>query len=201
VAFWVVRWGDSARHHFQSTIPVALGIGMVLAGLRVPWGYVALALVAGVNYWAFAPSPSTLVTSGNLIRSGQLTARRLAVYHRLARSFADRDEPRTAFIGTFTNPFPENQVLSLADSVTSVRPVVRFGMGAEEIEYLRNGRAHVAVIVELPRPAPSGRGRAALAAAYRDTGYAVYSMQFYGDMGRRHRSYRDLRLSELRLHR
>jgi hypothetical protein len=196
MAFWVVRWGDNARHHFQSTIPVALGVGMLLARLRVPWGYVALALVAGVNYWAFAPSSSTLVTSGHLIRSGQLTARRVAAYHRLARSFANRDVARTAFIGTFTNPFAENQVLSLADSVTSVRPVVRFAMSAEEIEYLRNGRDHLAVILALP----PGREPAAVAAAYRDSGYAVYSIQFYGDMGRRDRSHRDLRLSELQLH-
>jgi hypothetical protein len=131
-----------------------------------------------------------------LIRSGQLTALRVAAYHRLARSFANRDAPHTAFIGTFTNPYAENQVLSLADSVTSVRPVVRFAMSAEEIEYLRNGREHLAVIVTLP----PGREPAVVAAAYRGSGYAVYSIQFSGDTGRRDSSHRDLRLSELHRH-
>ena len=201
VAFWIGRDGDSARHHFQSTIPIALGVGLVLTRLpiRNTWRYVALALLAAVNYSAFAPSSSTRVTSGNLIRSWHLTARRVAVYHRLARSYADQEVPSTAFLGTFTNPFAENQVLSLADSVTSVRLVVRFGMGAKEIEYLRNGRHRVSVIVALPDPLPPGRETAAVAAAYHEAGYAVYSMELFGDMGRRYRSPRDSRLSELRL--
>jgi 4-amino-4-deoxy-L-arabinose transferase-like glycosyltransferase len=201
VAFWIGRSGDSARHHLQSTIPVALGVGLVLTRLpiRSAWRYVALALLAAVNYSAFAPSSSTRVTSGNLIRSAQMTARRVAVYHRLARSYAGQDAPRTAFLGTFTDPFAENQVFSLADSVTGVRSVVRFGMSAEEIEYLRHGRHHVSVIVELPDPIPPGGEAAAVAAAYRETGYAVYSMEDLGDRGRRYPSRRDSPLSELQL--
>src|SRR5262249_45175565 len=39
VAFWFVRPGDSARHHFQSTVPVALGVGILLTRLRAPWRY------------------------------------------------------------------------------------------------------------------------------------------------------------------
>jgi hypothetical protein len=206
VAFWIGRYGDVARHYFQSAIPVALGIGMSFARVRIPntwryvtWRYVALALLATANYWAFAPSSSTAVTSGNLIRSGHLAARRVAVYHRLARAYADQDVPRTAFLGNFTTPFAANQVLSLADSVTKVRQVVRFATSAKEIEYLRNGGHHVSVIVELPSPLPPSRETAAVAAAYHHAGYVVYSMQLYGDMGRRHRSHRDMRLSQLQL--
>ena len=197
VAFWFVRPGDSARHHLQSTVPVALGVGIILARLRAPWRYVALALLAAVNYWAFPPNASTVRTSGNLIRSGRLTARTVAVDQRLARAFADRAEPRAAFLGSDTGPYAENQVLSLADSVTRVRPVVRFGVDAKEIAYLRHGRERVAVIVALPSPLPPGRETAAVAAAYRDAGYAVYSTELYGDMGLRGRSRRDFRLSEL----
>ena len=201
VAFWIGRYGDVARHYFQSAIPVALGIGLAFARLRIPetWRYVALAMLATANYWAFAPSASTAVTSGNLIRSGQLAARRVAVYHRLARAYAEQDVPRTAFLGSFTTPFAENQVLSLADSVTTVRRVMRFGMSAKEIGYFRNGRRFLSVIVELPSPLPPSRETAAVAAAYHDAGYAVYSMQLYGDMGRRHLSHRDVRLSQLQL--
>ena len=199
VAFWVVRPGDSARHHFQSTIPVALGVGILLARLRAPWRYVALALLAAVNYWAFAPSSSTRVTSGNLIQSGRLTAGRVAVYHRLARDFAERDASRTAFLGTFTSPFAENQVLSVADSVTSVRPLVRFGMDATEIDWFRHGRGHTSSIVELQDGLRPGRATTAVAAGYDDDGYAVSSMELYGDMGTRQRSDRAFRLSELQL--
>jgi hypothetical protein len=199
VAFWFVRPGDSARHHFPSTIPVALGVGIVLARLRTPWRYVALALLVAVNYWAFPPNPSTVTTSGNLIRSGRLTARAVALDQRLARAFAERAEPRAAFLGTYTDPYVEDQVLSLADSVTGVRPVVRFGVDAEEIDYLREGQARVAVIVALPDPLPPGRETAALAAAYRHAGYAVYSTDLYGDTGRARRSHWDLRLSKLML--
>jgi hypothetical protein len=197
VAFWFVRPGDSARHHFPSTIPVALGVGIVLARLRTPWRYAALALLAAVNYWAFPPSPSTVKTSGNLIGSGRLTARWVALDQRLARAFADRAEPRAAFLGTFTEPYVEDQVLSLADSVTRVQPIVRLPGAATEITYLRHGREWVAVIVELPSPLSPGPETAAVAAAYRNAGYAVYSTELYGDMGLRRRSHRDFRLSEL----
>jgi len=197
VAFWFVRPGDSARHHFQSTIPAALGVGILLARLRAPWRYAALVLLAIVNYWAFRPTGSTVTTSGNLIRSGHLTARAVAQDQRLARAFAERAGPRAAFIGSFTEPYAEAQVLSLADSVTRVRPVVWLSVAAEEISYLRHGRPCVAVLVELPHWLRDGRATAALAAAYRDAGYAVYSTELYGDMGLRRRSRRDFRLSEL----
>jgi hypothetical protein len=72
-------------------------------------------------------------------------------------------------------------------------------MDATEIDYLRDGQERVAVIVVLPDPPPPGRETAAVAAAYRDAGYAVYSTELYGDMGRRRRSHWDFRLSELTL--
>ncbi|HET7470412.1 MAG TPA: glycosyltransferase family 39 protein [Gemmatimonadales bacterium] len=197
VAFWFVRPGDSARHHFQSTVPVALGVGIVLARLRAPWRYAALLLLVVVNYWAFRPTGSTVTTSGNLLRSAALTARAVALDQRLAREFAERAEPRAAFIGSFTEPYAEDQVLSLADSVTGVKPVVRFAIDAEEISYVRHGQARVAVMIELPSWLSAGRGSAEIAEAYRNAGYAVYSTELYGDMGRRRLSRRDFRLSEL----
>lgn len=199
VAFWFVRPGDSARHHFQSTVPVALGVGILLARFRPPWRYAALVLLAAVNYWAFRPTGSTVTTSGNLLGSGRRTARAVAQDQRLARAFAEHAEPRAAFLGSFTEPYAEAQVLSLADSVTGVKPVVRFSVDAEEISYLRHGQRCVAVLVELPHWLPDGRGTAALAAAYRSAGYAVYSTELYGDMGLRRRSRHDFRLSELPL--
>jgi hypothetical protein len=199
LAFWALRPGDSARHHFQSTIPVALGIGILLARLRAPWRYVALALLVAANYWAFAPNGSTIRTSGNLFGSGRLTAREVAVDQRLARDFAERDDARAAFLGTYTDPYVENQVLALADSVISVRPVVRFGEEAKEIRYRRGGRDRLAVIVAFTHPLPAGSSTEAVAAALRDAGYAVYSTELYGDMGRRRRSHRDFRLSELQV--
>jgi hypothetical protein len=200
VAFWFFRPGDSARHHLQSTVPVALGIGILLARLRPPWRYVALAVLAAINYRAFSPSHSTVMTSGNLIESGRLTARWVAVDQRLARDFADHARPRAAFLGTFTNPYVEDQVLSLADSVTRVQPLVGLPGTAKEISYLRHGQERVALIVELPDALPQGPEMAAVAAAYRDAGYAVYSTELYGDdLGRRRRSHWDFRLSELTL--
>ena len=70
-------------------------------------------------------------------------------------------------MGSFTEQYAEAQVLSLADSVTEVKPVVRSGVDAEEISYLRHGQHRVALLVELPHWLPDGRGTAALAAAYR----------------------------------
>jgi hypothetical protein len=196
VGFWFFRPGDSARHHLQATVPVALGVGVLLARLRAPWRYVALAVLVAVNYWAFAPSPSTVRTSGNLIASGRLTARWVAQDQRLARVFADHAEPRAAFLGTFTNPYVEDQVLSLADSVIRVRPLMQLPGAAMEITYLRRGQERVAAVVELP----SHDSTASVAAAYRDAGYAVYSTELYGDdLGLRRRSHRDFRLSELTL--
>ena len=82
-------------------------------------------------------------------------------------------------------------------SVQRRSPVVRFRVAAEEITYLRHGRQCVAVMVELPHWLPDGQATAAVAAAYRNAGYAVYSTELYGDMGLRRRSRRDFRLSEL----
>jgi hypothetical protein len=200
VAFWFFRPGDSARHHLQSTVPVALGVGIVLARLRAPWRYVALALLVAINYRAFSPSPSTDRTSGDLIASGRLTARSVALDQRLARAYADDAAPRAAFLGTFTNAYAEEQVLSLADSVIRVRPIVGLPGDAKEIAYLRHGRERVAVIVQLPDALSPGPETAAVAAAYRDAGYAVYATELYGeDLGLRRRSHRDFRLSELQL--
>ena len=79
----------------------------------------------------------------------------------------------------------------------SVQPVAHIADDAAEIRYLRHGRERVSVIVEL---SPADRGEtAAIAAAWRNAGYTVYSTELYGDMGRRRRSHRDLRLSELTL--
>jgi hypothetical protein len=197
VAFWFVRPGDSARHHFQSTVPVALGVGILLARLRAPWRYAALAVLAAVNYWAFRPTGSTVTANGNLFGSERRIDHAMALDQRLAREFAQRAGQRAAFLGTFTEPYAEAQLLSLADSVLSVKPVVRFAVDAKEISYVRQGQHRVAVLVELPRSLAEGRGSAALAAAYRDAGYAVYSTELYGDMGLRRRSRRDFRLSEL----
>ncbi len=201
VAFWFIRPGDSARHHFQSTVPVALGVGILLAAMRARWRWAALGLLAAANYWAFRPNASTVTTSGNLVRSGRLTAGAVGLDQHLAREFAERAGPRAAFLGSYTEPYVEAQVLSLADSVTQVRPVVRFGLAAKEISYVREGQPRVAVMVELPPALPRGAELAAVAAAYRDAGYAVFSTELYGDMGLRRRSHRDFRLSELPLRR
>jgi hypothetical protein len=197
LAFWSVRPGDSARHHFQSTIPVALGVGILLARLRSPWRYAALVLVAAVNYWAFPATGSTVKTSGQLIQSGHLTARQVALDHRLAREFAELDQPRTAFLGTYTDPYVENQVLSLADSVIAARPVAGFD-DAKEIRYLRGGRLHRSVIVSLSHPVSYDAQTVAALAACRAAGFVAYSMELYGDSGRR-LSPAEARLSVLQL--
>jgi hypothetical protein len=156
---------------------------------------VALALVAGANYWAFAPRPSTVRTSGNLIASARLVARWVAHDQELARLFAERAEPRAAFLGTYTNPYVENQVLSLADTVTRVEPLVGLPGSALQITWYRHGQAREAAIVELPPDAEP----ATVVAAYQDAGYAVYSTELYGPLALRQRSHRDLRLSRLEL--
>jgi hypothetical protein len=201
VAFWFIRPGDSARHHLQSTVPAALGVGILLARMRVPWRYAVLILLAAANYWAFRPNASTVTTSGDLIRSGRLTARAVGLDQHLARAFAERAGPKAAFLGSYTEPYVEAQVLSLADSVTRIRPVVRFALAAEEISYVRDGQPRVAVMVELPPALQRGEEVAAVATAYRNAGYSVYSTEYYGDMGLRRRSHRDFRLSELPLRR
>ena len=201
VAFWFPRWGDSARHHFPATVPAALGLGILLAALRVRdvWRYVALALVVAVNYFAFPPSSLTQTTSGNLQGSARRTARRLAVYHRLGREYAELEVPRKAFLGAPTNPFAENQVLWLADSVVSVRAAVRFGASAREVEYMRDGVHYVSVDVYVTEAMRRRGETAPIAAAYREAGYRVFSAELFDGMRRRHRRVLDYRLTELPL--
>jgi hypothetical protein len=199
IAFWFFRCCDSARHHFPSTVPVALGVGILLAGLpvRAAWRFTALALLVVANYFAFGPTESTITTSGDLFASARLVEERVGRYHQLAREYFDSDTPRKAFVGTFTGPYVTNEVLARADSVLSVRPVQHFGFAGIEVEYLRGGRRSLSVAIELPRPPPRYTVSApAAAAAFRDAGWAVFSMQFHDGMRRHYRSFRDYRLYE-----
>jgi len=199
IAFWFVRLGDSARHHFPATVPVALGVGILLAGLpvRTAWRFTALALLVVANYFAFGPAETTVTTSGNLIGSARLVEERVGRYHDLAREYFERDATRKAYVGTFTNPYVANEVLARADSVLSVRPVKRSGFRGFEVEYLHRGRRHVSVTVELPLPPPRYTvSAAAAAAAFRDAGWAVFAGQYHDGMRRRYPSFREYRLNE-----
>jgi hypothetical protein len=175
LAFWVSRTGDSSRHHLQASLPVALGIGALLGSMawKASWRYAALIALILANYFCFRPTSSTIATSGNLAGSSHLIRERISYYHRVAERYADVDANKKVILGTFTNPYIDNEVLYRAQTVESVRRYKPFGYDAIEIHYTSNGKQYVSSSVRL-RPEEV----VAATSLYQNAGYKVYSMEY-----------------------
>lgn len=179
VLFWFFRFGDSARHHFPSSVPVTLGVAILFAALpgRDLARYAAAAALVLVNYFAFPPDASTLTTSGRLIASGRLTAAYAGAHTRAASEFADVAVSRKVFIGGWRRVwYVQNAVLARADSVLSYRLGVHYGIPSIDVVYLSGGARMESISL-----AATGRTPAALRAAadssIRD-GFRVFAIEF-----------------------
>ncbi len=175
LAFWVFRVGDSARHHLQASVPIGLGIGVLLGSPRWKrtWARAFLLGLVVANYFAFAPDSSTLRTSGNLARSSQMLRARVAEYHHGARRYAEVEATRKVILGTITIPYVDNEILYGAETVQSVTATDALGYDAIAIEYTVGGKPHVSTSVHVA----VGESRAA-AAVYRRAGYRVFSIEY-----------------------
>jgi len=174
LSFWVFRAGDTARHHFQASLPVALGIGVLLGSLR--WKSVRYASLLGlilVNYFSFMPSSSTVRTSGNLAQSGRMIKARAAQYHEAAHRYAEADGDNKVILGGLTNPYVDNEILYRAQTVESVKRLDALGYETIEIRYTAGGKPHVSTSVRV-------RLETLRAAAdlYQRAGYRVYSIEY-----------------------
>src|SRR5262249_19735556 len=112
LVFWSLRTADGSRHHIQSCIPVALGVGIALVHISWDgfWRWVSLIVFVLVNYFAVAPSSSTLQTSGILFQSSYLIKDRVGQYHVMAENYAQKDIQRKVILGSFTNPYVDSEV-------------------------------------------------------------------------------------------
>jgi Dolichyl-phosphate-mannose-protein mannosyltransferase len=175
LAFWVFRAGDSSRHHFQASVPVALGIGTLLGNInwKPGWRYAALIGLILVNYFAFAPSSSTSRASGNLAQSSRMISERVAQYHRAAEAYTNVDADKRVILGGFTNAYAENEILWTAKSVDSVKRGDQLSYDATEIRYTINGKSHLASSLRV-----SPEELSAVARAYLLAGYRVFSMEY-----------------------
>ena len=175
LSVWIFRTGDSARHHFQSSFPIALGLGVVLDSVswRTRWRYISVLCLILANYFYFAPSSSTVRTSGNLFQSIEMTKERVAQYHQAAKSYADAEGDRKVVLGSITNPYVDNEILRRAETVDSVRRYDPLGFDSVEIRYTLHGRMHTSASV---RANPQTCGSEAL--AYKRAGYRVFSMEY-----------------------
>lgn len=178
LAFWVSRIGDSSRHHLQSSLPLALGIGIILA--RLMWkptlGYPAIALLILLNYFAFPASSSTLAASGNLVGSAYLIRGRVSDYHRVAEQYAEIDAEKKVVFGTITNPYVDAEILYRADTIDAVRRYRLYGYDTIEIHYVLNGKKYISSSVRLrDNEVP------AAIVSFTNDGFEVFSMEFDPD--------------------
>lgn len=175
LAFWASRVGDSSRHHLQSSLPLALGIGIVFASLT--WKpivrYSALALLILLNYFAFPASSSTLAASGNLAGSAYLIKNRVSDYHRVAEQYAQIDSEKKVVFGTITNPYVDAEILYRAATVDTVRRYRLFGYDTIEIHYVMNDKKYISSSVRIQEPEVP-----AAIALFSNDGYGVFSMEF-----------------------
>jgi YD repeat-containing protein len=180
LAFWVSRIADSSRHHLQASLPLALGVGVLLGSVK--WKpslrYMALIALLLVNYFSFPASSSTLATSGNLARSSYLIKERVSQYHRVAEQYAEIDAEKKVILGTITNPYVDNEILRRAPTVESVKRYTPLGYDAIEIHYSSNGKQYLSSSVRArPEEVPT------IITLYQNAGYQVYSMEYdaYGN--------------------
>ena len=174
--FWSTRPFDSSRHHFQSTVPAALGVGLALDGLPAGmWvrGATVLAML-GVNYFAFPASDSTAYPSGNLLGSAALIKNRVGSYEAYAREFADAEARCRVVIGTNTNPYMDRAVLSRASRIESASRQQRFAWDTVQYDLEIDGERIRAVSVV----APSENDAKRAARMYLEAGYRVYSYEY-----------------------
>jgi hypothetical protein len=122
LVFWYFRAGDSARHHFQSSVPVALGIGMLFAAApRLGrWRVPAALLFVLLDYIVYPASGDTKWPSGNLYGSAALIKGSVGQLQRLGNQVASDSASRVALVGLgLVQPFAETAVLLRADRVLS----------------------------------------------------------------------------------
>lgn len=186
IAFWFFRAGDSARHHFPSSIPIAVGVAILIAALPagpvVRWG--ALAALVLSNYFAFPASSSTLTVSGRLVESGRLLADFVGDQERTARAFGDLTIPRAVFVGTWRRIwYVDSEVLARADTILSYRWTERQGLPVIDISYLRAGTPFSAQLVASNGKSPMQVGAAA--DTYVGEGYRVFAAPADSTFGRR----------------
>lgn len=187
IAFWFFRFGDSARHHFPSSPPIVLGVAVLLAAIPVSAFVraVVVALLIGVNYFAFPPSADTWITSGRLIGSGRMLANFVGAYHRPARAYANLDLPRQVFVGGWPRVYyVHTEVLARADTILGYRLSTRYGLPAVDIEYLHAGKRYAWTSMVATRRTTPDQVRAA-ADAYVGDGYKVFTMEFDSTLGLR----------------
>jgi hypothetical protein len=179
ILFWFFRAGDSARHHFPSSVPIVLGAAVLLAALpvRSVVRVAALGALLVVNYMAFGPDPDTQTTSGRFLASGKLLARTVAAFHRGAREYVSVDAPRKVYIGRWRRIwYVQPEVMALADTVLGYRMVDRFGLTAIDVDFIRHGQRYAWTVAGATNePPPVVR---AAAAAYREAGYRVFTFEF-----------------------
>ncbi|HEV8195745.1 MAG TPA: hypothetical protein VGP87_03810 [Gemmatimonadales bacterium] len=184
IAFWFFRAGDSARHHFAASVPVVFGVAILVAGL--PWRDVTRAAAIGaliaVNYFAFAPTPNTLTTSGRLIGSGRQLATSVGTYDRVGHEYADLALPRQVYVGSWHRIwYVRNEVLGRGDSITAYRATTRHGLPAIDVEYLRERLPLESIMV-----ASNGKSPEILRAAaneYIRQGFRVFTSEFDSTLG------------------
>ena len=177
IIFWFFRAGDSARHHFQSTIPVAIGIGTLMETILAKNWWRCWSIVTGlvlINFFYFPPSGSTTRPSGNLFSSYWLIQDKISGLHQASAVFEELNQPKKAFLGSFTNPYFINNSLYQSNAIASVKRTDPFGFDSIEVKYFKNKEKFTLAAVRIrdEKDAPVA------ASAYQQAGYRVFSIEY-----------------------
>lgn len=127
--YWILIWGNNARHHLIGVLPLLVMI-ILFFNEKAPrfTGLLTAFLILG-NFFMISPSYSTYFPSGNLFKSQEMLAYQTNLYHSKAREIAGLDEEKIAVMGYFHNPYVYYEIVSSnplyeAELLTSVRSSV-----------------------------------------------------------------------------
>lgn len=172
--FWALRAGDSTRHHLPVAVPLALGVGLLLASLPVRNAvrFALLALLLAVNYFIHPPSSSTLWPGGRIFANAGLLRERVQTYHRLSAEFAAAPGAERVILGGGLLPYPEAAVLARADAGVMLdrsRTTLR-------TRIFRHSEAGIPRTTGFVRTDPAELE--AVAESYRAQGFRVYTFEY-----------------------
>jgi hypothetical protein len=127
--YWVLIWGNNARHHLIAILPL-LAMIVIFFYEKAPrlTGLMTVALIVS-NMLISSPSHSTYFPSGNIFKSQALLKEVTNTYHEKARKIVNLDQEKIAVMGYFHNPYVYYEIVSSAPSyeaelLTSVRSSV-----------------------------------------------------------------------------
>ena len=91
----------------------------------------------------------------------------------MAKLYGELDDAKKVILGSFSNPYFDNEVLYRAVSVSDVREIKQYGYTTIQIKYNNGNDERVSTSVRV-----LAKDSTVAAFAFKEAGYKVYSMEY-----------------------